>query len=54
MRQVGQVHRGAITTLCYSNNGEYLLSGGMDHIVKMWDAEVGTQVNVNLPSTYYF
>ncbi|MBK8156907.1 MAG: hypothetical protein IPK55_13440 [Streptococcus sp.] len=31
-----------MTSLCYSNNGEYFMTGGLDHIVKMWDADVGT------------
>ena len=43
LREVTQCHRGGITSISYSNNGEYFMSGGVDHMVKLWDADVNTQ-----------
>jgi len=31
-------HQGAVTTIAYDPDGRYLVSGGMDHLVKRWDS----------------
>ena len=42
LRKVSQVHRRAVTSLDFSKNGEFLVTGGADHTVKLWDADVNT------------
>ena len=37
LRELTTVHRGACTTTDLSNNGGYMLTGGEDNLIKMWD-----------------
>lgn len=37
-------HTGAVTSVAYSSNGKYVLTGGEDHLVKLWDAASGKEV----------
>ena len=48
MREIGTVHRGSITSMSISNNSGYFLTGGEDHMIKVWDYEA----NKTLP--FYF
>ena len=34
-------HENGVTSLVYSKNGKLLISGGHDHLIKIWDAESG-------------
>jgi WD40 repeat protein len=48
MREVANCHRGSITGLDVSNNSGYMLTGGEDSMVKIWDYEAQKTV------PYYF
>jgi WD40 repeat protein len=48
IRELANAHRGSINSLNYSANSAYFMSGGNDHILKMWDAEA------QKTSPYYF
>jgi len=37
-------HEGAVTSVAYSPDGKYLLTGGEDRTVKLWDAATGKEV----------
>lgn len=37
-------HRGALTSLTYNSTGKVLFSSAMDHTVRAWDANSGTEV----------
>lgn len=39
LREINAVHRGSITSLSVSNNSGYLLTGGEDSLLKVWDYE---------------
>lgn len=39
LREIANCHRGRISSLSVSNNSGYLLTGGEDSMVKMWDYE---------------
>jgi len=48
LREVANCHRGAINGLAVSGNSGYMLSGGEDNMVKIWDYEAQKSV------PYYF
>ena len=48
MREVANCHRGSITGLDVSNNSGYMLTGGEDCMLKIWDYEAQKTV------PYYF
>ena len=37
-------HKGGVTTVVYSPDGKFLLSGGVDQTLKLWDAATGKEV----------
>jgi len=37
LRELHTVHKGAVTCTDLSNNGGYMLTGGQDNLLKMWD-----------------
>ena len=37
LRDLNTVHRGACKTTDLSKNGGYMLTGGEDNLIKMWD-----------------
>ena len=37
LRELHTVHKGAVTSTDLSNNGGYMLTGGQDNLLKMWD-----------------
>jgi WD40 repeat protein len=37
LREISSVHRGAVQTTDLSMNGGYMLTGGDDNLIKMWD-----------------
>ena len=37
-------HKGVVSTLVYSPDGRYLMSGGWDKLVKIWDAASGREL----------
>jgi WD40 repeat protein len=39
LREISTVHRGNITSLSVSNNSGYMITGGEDCMVKIWDYE---------------
>jgi WD40 repeat protein len=39
LREINTVHRGNIMSLSVSNNSGYMLTGGEDCMVKVWDYE---------------
>ncbi len=44
---VGEMaHKGAITVLCWSPDGQRLASGGMDGMVRVWDKNTGKLIEV--------
>lgn len=44
MRELTTVHRGAVKSLDLSLNGGYILTGGEDNMVKMWDFDASKTV----------
>ncbi len=49
MRQIETVHRGAINSIDLSSNGGFLLTGGEDNLIKVWDYDA-----VEKPISHYF
>ena len=39
LREISSVHRGSLTAMSISLNSGYLLTGGEDHMLKVWDYE---------------
>jgi WD40 repeat protein len=39
LREIATVHRGMITSLDVSSNSGFLLTGGQDNMIKVWDYE---------------
>lgn len=39
LREISTVHRGNVTSLSFSNNSSYMLTGGEDCMLKVWDYE---------------
>lgn len=54
IRNVTNAHRGSVTTFSFSNNSEYFITGGQDHIVKLWDSDVNLETGQTQASPYYF
>jgi WD40 repeat protein len=48
LREVATVHRGSINSVDLSLNGGFMLSGGDDNLIKVWDYEAQKTV------PYYF
>mmetsp|Transcript_22941 Transcript_22941/g.22257 ORF Transcript_22941/g.22257 Transcript_22941/m.22257 type:complete len:218 (-) Transcript_22941:2310-2963(-) len=48
LREISTVHRGNIVSHSVSNNNGYLLTGGEDHMIKVWDYEA------DKPTPFYF
>lgn len=48
IRELATVHKGAVTCTDLSTNGGYMLTGGQDNLLKMWDYEAQKTV------PYYF
>lgn len=48
LRELQTVHKGAVTCTDLSKNGGYMLTGGQDNLLKMWDYEAQKTV------PYYF
>lgn len=48
LREINIVHRGSIQSLNISNNSGYMLTGGEDCMIKVWDYEATKTV------PYYF
>lgn len=42
MKELSTVHRGAIRTTDLSNNGGFMLTGGDDNLIKLWDYDAQT------------
>ena len=38
-------HSGAVTSASFSPNGKRVVSGSIDQLVKIWDAETGAEVS---------
>jgi WD40 repeat protein len=38
-------HRGDVTSVAFTPDGRHVLSGSRDKLVKIWDAETGTEVS---------
>lgn len=47
-REIGTVHRGSITSLSISSNSGFMLTGGEDNMIKVWDYEA------NRTNPFYF
>ena len=39
LREISNPHRGNIMSMSISSNGGYLLTGGEDNMIKVWDYE---------------
>lgn len=39
LREISTVHRGNITSMSFSNNSLYMITGGEDCMIKIWDYE---------------
>ena len=50
MREVANCHRGSITGLDVSKNSGYMLTGGEDNMVKIWDYEAQQSIPYNFQS----
>ena len=48
LREIANIHRGTISSIDVSGNAGYLLTGGEDSMVKIWDYEAQKAV------PYYF
>jgi WD40 repeat protein len=48
IRELHTVHRGSITTTDLSQNGGYMLTGGDDNLIKLWDYDA----QKNVPAYY--
>jgi len=48
LREIANIHRGSINGIDVSNNSGYLLTGGQDSMVKIWDYEAQKAI------PYYF
>lgn len=44
LREISNVHRGNIVSLSISNNSGYMLTGGEDNMVKVWDYETNKTI----------
>mmetsp|Transcript_52906 Transcript_52906/g.72458 ORF Transcript_52906/g.72458 Transcript_52906/m.72458 type:complete len:102 (+) Transcript_52906:1643-1948(+) len=43
-KEITTVHRGDVTALDISKNGDYFLSGGEDNLIKVWDYEANKTI----------
>ena len=44
IRELHTVHKGAVTCTDLSNNGGFMLTGGQDNLLKLWDYEAQKSV----------
>lgn len=44
LREISTVHRGSITSISLSSNAGYMLTGGEDNMLKVWDYEANKTV----------
>ena len=54
LREVTQCHRGGINSISYSNNGQFFMTGGEDHMIKMWDSDVNSRDGLTQASPFFF
>ena len=54
LRKVTEAHRVGINSVSYSNNGQFLITGGMDNIVKVWDSNVNMEPGQTRASPLFF
>ena len=50
LKKVLESHTNSVFSLCYSPNGNYLLSGGRDAILKVWDVKNNYQLLLEIPA----
>ena len=50
MKEITSCHRGSITALDVSKNSGYLLTGGEDNLVKIWDYDAQQAIPYNFQS----
>lgn len=44
LRELNTVHSGAVTTTDLSENGGFMLTGGQDNLIKIWDYDAQTNI----------
>lgn len=52
-RASARAHRGSVNGLTWTDDGNYIVSAGLDQHVRVWDAATGANVRVNFQAPIY-
>lgn len=52
MKKIPEAHKSRVTSLCFTNDGSWLLSFSYDGDLKLWNTDTGKNMNIDYGETY--